>query len=175
MEIDDSVTVRVDFAEPGHRVYVTVCFPKRGSGDPQIKAGAAGTNTDTDTGEEGAYSQTQTQAPAPRPSRVFIHLGRPGSDERSFAEAIAELLTLYLEEGGSPAKAAAALHHIKGKTQGIHRSRRVESVPDAIATALEEAVAWHGASGGGGEGERGGSRGLQSADTQTDAPSMGKP
>ena len=61
MEIDDSVTVRVDFAEPGHRVYVTVCFPKRGSGDPQIKAGAAGTNTDTDTGEEGAYSQTQTQ------------------------------------------------------------------------------------------------------------------
>ena len=171
MEIDDSVTVRVDFAEPGHRVYVTVCFPKRGSGDPQIKAGAAG----TDTGEEGAYSQTQTQAPAPRPSRVFIHLGRPGSDERSFAEAIAELLTLYLEEGGSPAKAAAALHHIKGKTQGIHRSRRVESVPDAIATALEEAVAWHGASGGGGEGERGGSRGLQSADTQTDAPSMGKP
>ncbi len=69
---------------------------------------------------------------------VFITLGKIGSDERSYCDAIGRLISKYLQIGGDVREAITTLKGIKANSSIVwDRGVKLYSIPDAVAKALE--------------------------------------
>ncbi|MHB1829855.1 MAG: TSCPD domain-containing protein [Candidatus Micrarchaeaceae archaeon] len=69
---------------------------------------------------------------------VFVNLGKTGSEEKSYTEAIGKMISKYLQLGGSVEEVVDSLKGIKSSSSIIwDRGMKIYSVPDAIAKSLE--------------------------------------
>ena len=68
---------------------------------------------------------------------VFVTLGKSGGDEKADAEALGRLISLYLQHGGDIKSVISTLKVIKGKYVSWDEGTQLQSIPDAIAKALE--------------------------------------
>jgi ribonucleoside-diphosphate reductase alpha chain len=68
---------------------------------------------------------------------VFVTLGKSGGDEKADAEALGRLISLYLQHGGDMQSVISTLKGIKGKYVSWDEGTQLQSIPDAIAKALE--------------------------------------
>jgi len=68
---------------------------------------------------------------------VFVTLGKSGGDEKADAEALGRLISLYLQHGGDIKSVISTLKGIKGKYVSWDEGVQLQSIPDAIAKALE--------------------------------------
>jgi ribonucleoside-diphosphate reductase alpha chain len=68
---------------------------------------------------------------------VFVTLGKSGGDEKADAEALGRLISLYLQHGGDIKSVISTLKGIKGKYVSWDEGTQLQSIPDAIAKALE--------------------------------------
>lgn len=68
---------------------------------------------------------------------VFITLGKAGSEEKSYCEAIGRLISKYLQLGGEIKEVISSLKGIRSNSMMWDHGLRLYSVPDAIAKALE--------------------------------------
>ena len=71
---------------------------------------------------------------------VFINLGKAGSEEKSYAEALGRLISKYLQLGGDIKEVIDSLKGIRSTSVMWEHGLRIYSVPDAIAKALEIAI-----------------------------------
>ena len=71
---------------------------------------------------------------------VFINLGKAGSEEKSYAEALGRLISKYMQLGGDIKEVIESLKGIRSTTVMWEHGLRIYSVPDAIAKALEIAI-----------------------------------
>ncbi len=69
---------------------------------------------------------------------VFLNLGKSGSEEKAFAEAIGRLISLYLQSGGNVEEVIDTLKDIKGAYVVWQEGKPIYSVADAVAKVLEE-------------------------------------
>ena len=67
---------------------------------------------------------------------VFINLGKPGSEEKAYSEAIGRLISLYLQSNGDVNNVIHTLQNIRGNTVTWYDGMKIYSVPDAIAKML---------------------------------------
>jgi ribonucleoside-diphosphate reductase alpha chain len=74
------------------------------------------------------------------PVEVFVNVGKSGSEEKAYSEAIGRLISLYLQQGGDISKVIKALSGIKGKTTTFLNGTKITSVPDGVAKAIELAM-----------------------------------
>ncbi len=74
------------------------------------------------------------------PVEIFVNVGKSGSEERAYSEAIGRLLSLYLQEGGDVSKVVRALTGIKGKSTSFVGGTKITSVPDGVAKAIDIAM-----------------------------------
>ncbi len=69
---------------------------------------------------------------------VFINLGKTGSDEKSYCEAMGRLISKYLQVGGDLQEVLSSLKGIKANSAiSWDHGMKLYSIPDAIAKALE--------------------------------------
>ena len=68
---------------------------------------------------------------------VFVTLGKSGADENADAAALGRLISLYLQHGGDIKSVIGTLKGIKGKYVSWDEGTQLQSIPDAIAKALE--------------------------------------
>ena len=68
---------------------------------------------------------------------VFVTLGKSGADENADAAALGRLISLYLQHGGDVKSVIGTLKGIKGKYVSWDGGTQLQSIPDAIAKALE--------------------------------------
>ncbi|HKT22529.1 MAG TPA: hypothetical protein VJR06_07980, partial [Nitrososphaerales archaeon] len=68
---------------------------------------------------------------------VFVTLGKSGADENADAAALGRLISLYLQHGGDMKNVISTLKGIKGKYVSWDEGTQLQSIPDAIAKALE--------------------------------------
>ena len=69
---------------------------------------------------------------------VFINLGKTGSDEKSYCEAIGRLVSKYLQIGGDVSEVIKSLKGIKANSSiSWDRGIKLYSIPDSIGQALE--------------------------------------
>lgn len=71
---------------------------------------------------------------------VFVNLGKSGSDEKTYSEAIGRLISNFLQAGGEVDTVIHSLKGIQGKNAAWDKGMHLLSVPDAIAQAIELAV-----------------------------------
>ena len=71
---------------------------------------------------------------------VFITLGKAGSEEKSYCEAMGRLVSRYLQIGGDIKEVISSLKGIRSSSVMWDHGLKVYSVPDAIAKALELAT-----------------------------------
>ncbi|MDG7016431.1 MAG: hypothetical protein JRM82_03545, partial [Nitrososphaerota archaeon] len=71
------------------------------------------------------------------PKEVFVTLGKSGGDEKADAEALGRLISLYLQHGGDVRNVISTLKGIKGKYVSWDDGVQLQSIPDAVAKALE--------------------------------------
>jgi ribonucleoside-diphosphate reductase alpha chain len=71
------------------------------------------------------------------PKEVFVTLGKSGGDEKADAEALGRLISLYLQHGGDVRNVISTLKGIKGKYVSWDDGIQLQSIPDAVAKALE--------------------------------------
>jgi ribonucleoside-diphosphate reductase alpha chain len=71
------------------------------------------------------------------PKEVFVTLGKSGGDEKADAEALGRLISLYLQHGGDVKNVISTLKGIKGKYVSWDDGVQLQSIPDAVAKALE--------------------------------------
>jgi ribonucleoside-diphosphate reductase alpha chain len=74
------------------------------------------------------------------PVEVFVNVGKSGSEEKAYSEAIGRLISLYLQQGGDIAKVVRALTGIKGKSVTFVSGAKITSVPDGVAKAIDMAM-----------------------------------
>ncbi len=75
-----------------------------------------------------------------KPVEVFVNVGKSGSEEKAYSEAIGRLISLYLQQGGDISKIVKALSGIKGKSTTFVEGAKITSVPDGVAKAIEFAM-----------------------------------
>lgn len=75
-----------------------------------------------------------------KPIETFLHLGKAGSDENSFTEALGRMISLYLKDGGDIRNVIRQLENIGGKTFAFHNGKTYSSIPDAIGDTLRTAI-----------------------------------
>ncbi len=68
---------------------------------------------------------------------VFIDMGRSGETEKSYAEAIGRLISVYLQSGGNADRIVKTLKGIKGGAPTWFNGLQLLSIPDAIAKSIE--------------------------------------
>ncbi len=90
--------------------------------------------------ETGKLYTTINFDEAGNPVEVFVNIGKSGSEEKAYSEAIGRLLSLYLQQGGDISKVIRALTGIKGKSTTFIGGTKISSVPDGIAKAIEIAM-----------------------------------
>ncbi len=72
---------------------------------------------------------------------VFANMGRGGSQEKSYCEAIGRLISRYLQAGGSIDNVLKSLKGIRANDSITwYKGLKLYSVPDAIAKAIEIAI-----------------------------------
>ncbi|MDE1825442.1 MAG: adenosylcobalamin-dependent ribonucleoside-diphosphate reductase [Candidatus Micrarchaeota archaeon] len=71
------------------------------------------------------------------PKEVFVNMGRTGSDDKSYSEAIGRLASLYFQKGGDVKDVIRSLKGIQGRTPTWDHGVQLLSMPDAVAKALE--------------------------------------
>ncbi|MDE1811119.1 MAG: hypothetical protein KGH66_03695, partial [Candidatus Micrarchaeota archaeon] len=71
---------------------------------------------------------------------VFIELGKAGSEEKSYCEAIGRLISKYLQGGGDIEEVISSLKGIRSNAVMWDHGLKLYSVPDAISKALEMAT-----------------------------------
>ncbi|MEM1996280.1 MAG: TSCPD domain-containing protein, partial [Thermoplasmatales archaeon] len=74
------------------------------------------------------------------PVEVFVNVGKSGSEEKAYSEAIGRLISLYLQQGGDISRVIKALSGIKGRTTTFLNGTKITSVPDGVAKAIELAL-----------------------------------
>lgn len=74
------------------------------------------------------------------PVEIFVNVGKSGSEEKAYSEAIGRLISLYLQQGGDISKAVRALTGIKGKNTTFISGAKITSVPDGVAKAIDMAM-----------------------------------
>ncbi|MCL4334219.1 MAG: adenosylcobalamin-dependent ribonucleoside-diphosphate reductase [Candidatus Thermoplasmatota archaeon] len=74
------------------------------------------------------------------PVEIFVNVGKSGSEEKAYSEAIGRLLSLYLQQGGDISKVVRALTGIKGKSTTFVGGTKITSVPDGVAKAIDIAM-----------------------------------
>ncbi len=74
---------------------------------------------------------------------VFVTLGKSGGDEKADAEALGRLISLYLQHGGDIRNVISTLKGIKGKYVSWDEGTQLQSIPDAVAKALEQLTTNH--------------------------------
>ena len=74
---------------------------------------------------------------------VFVTLGKSGADENADAAALGRLISLYLQHGGDIKNVISTLKGIKGKYVSWDEGTQLQSIPDAIAKALERLTLNH--------------------------------
>ena len=72
---------------------------------------------------------------------VFIAHGKAGGNDAAMAEALSRLITMNLRCGVDPFEVAKTLRHITDKPV-FSETRRIMSVPDAVAQLIEENAEW---------------------------------
>jgi ribonucleoside-diphosphate reductase alpha chain len=73
---------------------------------------------------------------------VFINMGKAGSEEKSYCEALGRLISKYLQIGGDVNEVVESIKGIKANSSiSWDRGIKVYSVPDAIAKAIEMMIA----------------------------------
>jgi ribonucleoside-diphosphate reductase alpha chain len=72
-----------------------------------------------------------------KPKEVFVTLGKSGTNEKSYTEAIGRLVSLYLQMGGDGNDIIRSLKGIHGRDATWDHGVQLLSVPDAIAKAIE--------------------------------------
>ncbi|MEM3844408.1 MAG: adenosylcobalamin-dependent ribonucleoside-diphosphate reductase [Candidatus Parvarchaeota archaeon] len=75
-----------------------------------------------------------------KPKEVFVNVGKSGTEDKAYSEAIGRLVSLYLQKGGSADDIIHSLRHIKGKSVTFLNNTKVFSVPDVVAYCLEMVV-----------------------------------
>lgn len=86
---------------------------------------------------EGTVFVTLNEHPDGSPFEIFVQAGKAGSDLAASVEAIARLASLALRSGISPSAVADQLSGIGGRNSVGFGPRRVRSVADAIAKAMQ--------------------------------------
>lgn len=71
---------------------------------------------------------------------VFIDLGKAGSEEKSYCEALGRLISKYLQRGGDIREVVRSLKGIRSNNVIWAGGLKLYSIPDAIAKALEVAT-----------------------------------
>ncbi|MGC8629206.1 MAG: adenosylcobalamin-dependent ribonucleoside-diphosphate reductase [Candidatus Micrarchaeia archaeon] len=72
---------------------------------------------------------------------VFVNMGRAGSQEKSYSEAIGRMISRYLQAGGDIKNVISSLKGIRANDAiSWYRGIKLYSVPDAIAKAIEIAT-----------------------------------
>ncbi len=71
---------------------------------------------------------------------VFINVGKSGTEDKSYSEAIGRMISIYLQNGGDIQNVIKGLRGIRGSSMGWDNGIKLLSVPDAIAKALEIVV-----------------------------------
>ncbi|MGI0141575.1 MAG: adenosylcobalamin-dependent ribonucleoside-diphosphate reductase [Candidatus Micrarchaeales archaeon] len=71
------------------------------------------------------------------PREVFVNMGRSGSDDKSYTEALGRLASMYLQNGGEVRDVIKSMKGIQGRNSTWDHGVQLLSVPDAIAKALE--------------------------------------
>ncbi|WAH38836.1 adenosylcobalamin-dependent ribonucleoside-diphosphate reductase [Alicyclobacillus dauci] len=74
-------------------------------------------------------------------TEIFVNIGKAGTDVYAANEALGRAITLYLRDSGNPNREAELVKHfsgIGGSSAVGFGSRRITSVPDAIAKSLIE-------------------------------------
>lgn len=74
------------------------------------------------------------------PVEVFVNVGKSGSEEKAYSEAIGRLISLYLQQGGDISKVLRAITGIKGKSVSFVGGTKITSVPDGVAKSIEMAL-----------------------------------
>jgi ribonucleoside-diphosphate reductase alpha chain len=72
-----------------------------------------------------------------RVREVFVNLGKSGSEEKTYSEAIGKLISNFLQLGGDITAVIHSLKGIQGRNATWDKGLHLLSVPDAIAKALE--------------------------------------
>ncbi len=68
---------------------------------------------------------------------VFVDLGKAGTEDKSYCEAIGRMLSKYLQQGGSVHEAINSLKGIRSSNVFWNNGLKLYSIPDAIAKGLE--------------------------------------
>jgi len=68
---------------------------------------------------------------------VFIDLGKAGTEDKSYCEAIGRMLSKYLQSGGNIHEAVNSLKGIRSNNVFWNNGLKLYSIPDAIAKGLE--------------------------------------
>jgi len=84
------------------------------------------------------YITVNSDASSPR--EVFVNMGRSGSDDKSYTEALGRLASMYLQQGGDVKNVIKSLKGIQGRNGTWDHGVQLLSVPDAIAKALEMVI-----------------------------------
>ncbi len=71
---------------------------------------------------------------------VFINIGKSGSEDKSYSEAVGRLISMYLQNGGNIQEVVNNLKGIQGNGVAWDNGIKLLSVPDAIAKAIEAAT-----------------------------------
>ncbi|BCS91374.1 MAG: vitamin B12-dependent ribonucleoside-diphosphate reductase [Candidatus Micrarchaeota archaeon] len=71
---------------------------------------------------------------------VFIDIGKAGSEEKSYAEALGRVISKYLQEGGDIKEIIRSLKGIRSNYVMWNEGNKIYSIPDAVAKALEEII-----------------------------------
>lgn len=75
-----------------------------------------------------------------KPVEVFVTLGKTGSTERSFCEALARIISISLQHGVPMGILTRQLRGISSDTAFGVGPQKILSVPDAVGRVLEEAI-----------------------------------
>ncbi|MCL4403308.1 MAG: adenosylcobalamin-dependent ribonucleoside-diphosphate reductase [Candidatus Marsarchaeota archaeon] len=72
-----------------------------------------------------------------RVREVFVDLGKGGTEDKSYCEAIGRMLSKYLQQGGNVREAINSLKGIRSNNVFWNNGLKLYSIPDAIAKGLE--------------------------------------
>ena len=90
--------------------------------------------------ENGKVYVTINSSKDGAPVEVFLNVGKSGTEDKAYSEAIGRLVSLYLQSGGDPMKVVHSLKGIKGKSTTFLNGGKVYSVPDIVAYLMERVI-----------------------------------
>jgi ribonucleoside-diphosphate reductase alpha chain len=89
-----------------------------------------------DTGYGKLYVNINEDPEAERPFELFANIGNSGGFTASFTEALAKTISTALRAGVDPREIADELQGIRSPKVAWDKGEQIQSIPDAIGTAL---------------------------------------